>query len=44
MKVFKWVHPYNDKDKPAIKDSWQRSGVYIIKKNGKVIIIEIFLF
>ena len=32
MQVYKWVHPYNDKDKPAIKLSWKKSAVYIIKE------------
>lgn len=39
MKVFKWVHPYNDKNKPAIKDSWERSGVYIIKSKGQIVYV-----
>ena len=39
MKVFKWVHPYNKKDKPAIKDSWKKSGVYIIKEKGKIVYV-----
>jgi excinuclease UvrABC nuclease subunit len=39
MKSFKWVHPYNEKDKPAIKSSWGKSGVYIIKQNGKIVYV-----
>jgi len=39
MKSFKWVHPYNDKDRPAIKSSFGKSGVYIIKQNNVVVYV-----
>ena len=39
MKAYKWVHPYNDKDKPAIKSSWKKSGVYIIKQKGQIVYV-----
>ena len=39
MKVYKWVHPYNENDKPAIKSSWEKSGIYIIKQNGKIVYV-----
>ena len=39
MKAYKWVHPYNEQDKPAIKSSWKKSGVYIIKQKGKIVYV-----
>ena len=39
MKVYKWVHPYNENDKPAIKSSWEKSGIYIIKQNDKIVYV-----
>lgn len=39
MKATKWVHPYNENNKPAIKSSWKKSGVYIIKKDGVIVYV-----
>ena len=39
MKVHKWVHPYNENNKPSVKSSWNKSGVYIIKENGIIVYV-----
>lgn len=31
--------PYTDKGKPRLKNTWEKSGVYIIKENGKIVYI-----
>ena len=39
MKVQKFVPPYTDAGKPRLKNTWKKSGVYIIKENNKIVYI-----
>lgn len=39
MKVQKFVPPYTDAGKPRLKNTWKKSGVYLIKENNKIVYI-----
>lgn len=39
MKVQRFIHPYNTFDKPTLHNTWKKSGVYLIKENGKIVYV-----